>query len=139
MPRLGVLFWHLHYSHISSCSVWVRNSSDCNWDKWVRKLGCWNLSSLGGPLVPWLADAETLYLLGQFNPARIESVIQTLVDFGTLHTASTSTNPTKGIGAARVWLLQQMAELAKPSNGPMVASMPCYNQTAVPPSIPFDI
>jgi hypothetical protein len=32
-----------------------------------------------------------------------------------------------------------MTELVKPSNGRMTALMPCYNQPAVPPSIPFDI
>jgi hypothetical protein len=101
--------------------------------------GTWPPSSVGTPLVPQSTDPETLSLLGQFDPARIGTIIQTLVNFGTRHTASTTTNVTRGIGAARNWLLDQMTELAKPSNGRMTASMPCYNQPAVPPSIPFNI
>jgi len=101
--------------------------------------GTWPPSSVGTPLVPQSTDPETLALLPQLDPARIENTIQTLVNFGTRHTASTTTSPTRGIGAARNWLLSQMTELAKPSNGVMKASMPCYNQTAVPPSIPFPV
>jgi len=41
---------------------------------------------------------------------------------------------TRGIGAARKWLLSEMTELAKPSNGVMNVSMPCYFQAAQPSS-----
>lgn len=94
----------------------------------------WPPSSVGVPLVPQTTDPETLSLLTQLDPARIQSTIQTLVNFGTRHTASDTTSPTRGIGAARKWLLSQMTELAKPSNGAMNVSMPCYLQEAQPGS-----
>ena len=94
--------------------------------------GNWPPSSVGVPLVPQSTDSQTLSLLNQLDPNRIQNTIQTLVNFGTRHTASTTTSPTRGIGAARNWLLQEMTELAKASNGKMNVSMPCYLQPAAP-------
>jgi hypothetical protein len=100
--------------------------------------GNWPPSDVGEPLVPQSADPQTLSLLTQLDPDRIQSTIQTLVNFGTRHTSSTTTNATRGIGAARNWLMQVMTELAKPSNGLMNVSMPCYMQPAAPThGIPF--
>ncbi|KAE8440627.1 hypothetical protein EG329_007011 [Mollisiaceae sp. DMI_Dod_QoI] len=94
--------------------------------------GTWPPSSVGVPLVPQSTDPETLSLLQQMDPSRIQSTIQTLVNFGTRHTASDTTSLTRGIGAARNWLMSEMTELAKPSNGLMKVSMPCYLQPAAP-------
>ena len=91
-------------------------------------------SNVGAPLVPQSTDSDTLSLLSQFDPDRIQSTIQTLVNFYTRHTCSTTTSATRGIGAARQWLLKEMTELAKPSNGLIKVSMPCYNQPAAPKS-----
>jgi hypothetical protein len=91
-------------------------------------------STVGLPLVPQSTDSQTLSLLTQLDPSRIQNYIQTLVNFGTCHTASTTTSPARGIGAARKWLLKEMQELAKPSNGAMKVSMPCYLQPAQPRS-----
>ncbi|KAN0107908.1 Zn-dependent exopeptidase [Hyaloscypha variabilis] len=74
--------------------------------------GTWPPSSVGVPLVPQSTDPETL----------------------ALHTASDTTSTTRGIGAARNWLLSEITELAKPSNGLMNVSMPCYLQEAQPSS-----
>jgi hypothetical protein len=94
--------------------------------------GTWPPASVGQPLVPQSTDPETLSLLQQMDPNRIQTTIQTLVNFGTRHTASDTTSPTRGIGAARTWLMNQMTEFAKPSNGLMNVSMPCYLQPASP-------
>jgi hypothetical protein len=104
--------------------------------------GTWppSTAAVGVPLVPQSADPLTISLLNQLDPDRIQSTIQTLVNFGTRHTASTTTSATRGIGAARQWLLSQMTELAQPSNGMMKASLPCYQQPAVPDEgIPFEV
>ncbi|TAQ83136.1 hypothetical protein B7494_g8539 [Chlorociboria aeruginascens] len=103
--------------------------------------GIWPPSSVGVPLVPQSTDSETLSLLNEMDPARIQSYIQTLVNFGTRHTASTKTSTTtRGIVPARQWLLDEMTTLAEPSNGLMKVSMPCYQQPAVPSSgIPFPV
>jgi hypothetical protein len=94
--------------------------------------GTWPPASVGMPLVPQTTDPEILSLISQIDPARIEHTITTLVNFGTRHTASTTTSPTRGIGAARNWLLKQMQEYAKPANGLIKVSMPCYFQPAEP-------
>jgi hypothetical protein len=85
-------------------------------------------SSLGIPIVPQSPDSQTLQMLSQFDPDRIQSTIQTLVNFHTRHTSSTTNSTTIGIGAARNWLLKEMTELAMPSNGLIKVSMPCYEQ-----------
>jgi len=102
--------------------------------------GNWPPSSVGVPLVPQGADSQTISLLNGFDPARIQYDIETLVNFGTRHTASMTNSTTRGIGAARNWLLKEMQTLAAPSNGTMKASMPCYQQPADPTrGIPFEI
>jgi acetylornithine deacetylase/succinyl-diaminopimelate desuccinylase-like protein len=94
--------------------------------------GNWPPSNVGVPLVPQQTAPEVLSLLKELDPARIESTIQTLVNFGTRNTASTTTSPTRGIGAAREWLLKEMTALAVPSKGLIKVSMPCYDQPADP-------
>jgi hypothetical protein len=102
--------------------------------------GTWPPSTVGDTLVPQQTESWILSLLDQFDPNRIQSTIQTLVNFGTRHTASTTTSATQGIGAARQWLLKEMTALAAPSNGLMKVSMPCYKQPAVPADgIPFAV
>lgn len=51
-------------------------------------------------------------LLNEFDPARIEATIQRLVQFGTRLTASSQTDPVRGIGAATTWVAQQMQAIA---------------------------
>lgn len=100
--------------------------------------GTWPPASVGQQLVPQSTDYETLSLLPKMDPDRIQTTIQTLVNFGTRHTGSDTTSPTRGIGAARTWLLNEMTKLAKPSNGAMNVSMPCYLQPAQPSrGLPF--
>ena len=94
--------------------------------------GTWPPSSVGTPLVPQSTDADTLSMLGEFDPSNIQNTIETLVNFGTRHTCSITTSDTRGIGAARRWLLKEMKALAAPSNGKIVVSMPCYHQAAQP-------
>ncbi|CZR63558.1 related zinc metalloprotease PTRG_04977 [Phialocephala subalpina] len=108
-------------------SILIGSNGFVNWGA-----GAFPQASVGTPLVPQSTDLETLALLQQMDPNRIQSTIQTLVNFGTRHTASDTTSPTRGIGAARNWLLNEMTELAKPSNGAMNVSMPCYQQAASP-------
>lgn len=49
-------------------------------------------------------DNELRQLLGEIDPARIEATITRLVQFGTRHTASSQTDPVRGIGAATAWV-----------------------------------
>ena len=77
-------------------------------------------------------------MLAQIDPSRIQNTIQTLTNFGTRHTLSTQTNATRGIGAARDWILKEMRALAAPSNGSMVITTPSYIQP-VADRIPFPV
>src|SRR5437773_2219266 len=64
-----------------------------------------DLPALGKPNRPQPPDRELRRLLREIDPKRIEATIQRLVAFGTRHTLSSQTDPVRGIGAARDWLL----------------------------------
>ncbi len=51
----------------------------------------------------------------------LQSYIKSLVSFGTRSTLSTQTDPKKGIGAARIWVLSKFNEFAKQSGGRLTA------------------
>ena len=51
----------------------------------------------------------------------LQSYIKSLVTFGTRSTLSTQTDPKKGIGAARLWVLSKFNEFAKQSGGRLTA------------------
>ena len=67
-------------------------------------------------------------MLSEVDPKRIENYISKLVSFGTRHTLSIQNSSTRGIGAARDWLLQEMQTLAAPSNGAMEVYFNSYIQ-----------
>jgi peptidase M28-like protein len=83
-------------------------------------------------------DPGLLALLGQIDPNRIQSTIQTLVGFGTRHTASSQTDPNRGIGAAYAWVFQQMQSYAAASNGNMTVQQQTFLQPAVPGRLAAD-
>jgi len=80
-------------------------------------------------------DAGLLQLLGEIDPARIEATITRLVQFGTRHTASSQTDPVRGIGAATAWVYQQMQAIAATSSGRMTVQKQTFTQP-VAPNIP---
>jgi hypothetical protein len=51
----------------------------------------------------------------------LEAYVRTMVGFGTRNTMSVQDHPTRGIGAARTWVLQKFNTYAKQSNGRMTA------------------
>ena len=59
-------------------------------------------------------DRELTAMLNEIDPVRIQAIIEKLVSFGTRHTQSSQTDPERGIGAARDWLLSQYREFAEP-------------------------
>ena len=73
-------------------------------------------------------DNELRQLLGQIDPARIEATITRLVQFGTRHTASSQTDPVRGIGAATAWVYQQMQAIAATSSGRMTVQKQTFTQ-----------
>jgi hypothetical protein len=77
-------------------------------------------------------DADLRDLLQQVDPSRIEATIQTLVSFGTRHTASSQSDPVRGIGAATNWVFGQMQDIAATSSGNMTVQQQSYVQQPVP-------
>jgi len=73
-------------------------------------------------------DVELRALLRQIDPARIEATIQRLVEFGTRHTASSQTDPVRGIGAATNWVFDTMQGFAAASSGNMTVQKQTFVQ-----------
>lgn len=88
----------------------------------------WPQSDVGQPLQPQAPDAELQAMIAEVDPARIETIVTTLANFGTRHTLSNQTDPIRGIGAARDWIYKEMAALAQTSNGSMTVEIQSYVQ-----------
>ena len=74
------------------------------------------------------ADPALRDLLRQIDPDRIQATITKLVSFGTRHTASSQTDPNRGIGAATQWVTDQMNSFAANSNGRMTVQQQTFVQ-----------
>src|SRR5215472_2559496 len=88
------------------------------------------LASVVAPASAASASAGPANNTGKFDPAlraliqsidadHIQATTEKLISFGTRHTASTQTDPVRGIGAAYTWVFQQMQDIAATSNGNM--------------------
>jgi hypothetical protein len=58
-------------------------------------------------------------IVGQLDGARMKANVEKLVTFGTRSTLSDTTSPTRGIGAARKWIFEEMTKYAAASGGRM--------------------
>ncbi|WP_233577929.1 M20/M25/M40 family metallo-hydrolase [Hanamia caeni] len=66
-------------------------------------------------------DAEIENMVKEVSADSLQSYINSLVSFGTRNTLSTQSSNTKGIGAARNWVLKKFNEFAKNSGGRLSA------------------
>ncbi len=73
-------------------------------------------------------DPSLRDLIKQIDPNRIQATITKLVSFGTRHTASSQTDPNRGIGAATQWVTDQMNSFAANSNGRMTVQQQTFVQ-----------
>src|SRR5215212_9846328 len=62
-------------------------------------------------------------MAAEVNADSLKSYINKLVSFGTRSTLSTTSSPTKGIGAAREWVAAKFREFAKQSGGRMTVQL----------------
>ncbi len=60
-------------------------------------------------------------MVKEVSPDSLRSYIEKMVSFGTRSTLSTTTDPRKGIGAAREWVVSKFREFGKASNGRLQA------------------
>jgi hypothetical protein len=82
----------------------------------------------GSPLASPPASTQLMTLLRAIDPKRIQNTIQTLASFGTRHTASSQTDPNRGIGAATNWVVAQMQAIAATSQGRMTVQQQTFTQ-----------
>jgi len=66
-------------------------------------------------------DPEIDQMVKEISADSLQSYIYKMVSFGTRNTLSTQSNPNRGIGAARNWVLSRFNEFAKQSNGRLTA------------------
>ncbi len=71
-------------------------------------------------------------MLREVDPRRIQSDIHALAGFGTRHTLSSQTDPTRGIGAARDWIFDQLQGYAAASDGRMTVVKQSFVQPPGP-------
>ena len=55
-------------------------------------------------------DPQIEKMVSEVSKDSLQSYIKTLVSFGTRNTLSTQSNPTRGIGAARNWVLSRFMQ-----------------------------
>ena len=75
-------------------------------------------------------DTEILNYVSQVSTDSLKSHINSLVNFGTRHTMSSTTDSKRGIGAARKWVSKKFNDYAKNAAGRMEVFM--QNQTIQP-------
>jgi hypothetical protein len=73
-------------------------------------------------------DPALRAMLREIDPDRIKATILKLVSFGTRHTASSQTDPNRGIGAATNWVFEQMQSFAAASGGRMTVQKQTFTQ-----------
>src|SRR5690349_19201368 len=66
-------------------------------------------------------DPQIEKMVKEVSADSMKSYITKLVSFGTRNTLSSTTDPVRGIGAARQWVLSRFNEFAKASNGRLTA------------------
>ena len=86
------------------------------------------LAATDPALAPQEPDQELRALLRQIDPDRIKATVLRLVQFGTRHTASSQTDPVRGIGAATSWVFGQLQAIAATSSGRMTVQKQTFTQ-----------
>src|ERR1051325_10820738 len=72
------------------------------------------------------------HIVRDIDAANIERTIRKLVSFGTRNTLSSQTDPNRGIGAARDWLLAEFQKISTESGGRLKVELQSFEQPAGP-------
>src|SRR5688572_31406682 len=67
-------------------------------------------------------------ILAEIDAARMPAVVTRLTEFGTRHTLSDTTSPTRGIGAARNWIKSEMEAASQAGGGRLLVSFEEFEQ-----------
>lgn len=76
----------------------------------------------------WGPPRAVRAMLSQISPANLQADDAKLVSFGTRHTASSQTDPVRGVGATVAWITQQLEAIAATSNGQMTVQRQTFVQ-----------
>jgi hypothetical protein len=71
-------------------------------------------------------------MLSQMQSSNIETTVNKLVSFGTRQTLSSTTDPNRGIGAARDYIFNTLQGYAQASGGRMTVEKQTFTQPASP-------
>jgi hypothetical protein len=98
------------------------------------------VAGTGSALTRREPDEDLRAMLRAVDPARLQATVLRLTQFGTRHTASSQTDPVRGIGAATAWVFGQMQAIAATSSGRMTVQQqtfvqPVSNRIPVPTTI----
>jgi hypothetical protein len=77
-------------------------------------------------------DRALREILRQIDRRNLTNTVQTLASFGTRHTLSSQTDPSRGIGAATAWIFDQMQSFAAESGGRMTVERQSFVQQPGP-------
>lgn len=86
----------------------------------ILVLGCLATLSIRAQ-VQVVRDPVIAQMVVEVSADSLREYVNTLVSFGTRNTLSSTTDPVKGIGAAREWVARKFREFARNSNGRMTA------------------
>jgi hypothetical protein len=67
-------------------------------------------------------------MLREVSPSNLRADVETLVGFGTRHTASSQDDPVRGIGAAGTWIKSELDAIAATSGGSMTVGKQSFVQ-----------
>ncbi len=67
-------------------------------------------------------NAQIEKIVNEISAANIEAIMRKLVSFGARHTLSDQDHPTRGIGAARRWIKEEMDRYARESGGRLIVT-----------------
>jgi hypothetical protein len=82
---------------------------------------------------------EVAAAVAEVSPARLQATITRLVAFGTRHTLSDRTSPTRGIGAAERWAAGEFADMSKACGGCLEVQVPKTSFTGPRIPTPTDV
>ncbi len=87
--------------------------------------------------------AEVEAMLAEIDSGQVKRVVDKLVSFGTRHTLSDTSSPSRGIGAARGWIAEEMrrfaADPAARKEDPLTVTLETHRQSADGRRIPHDV
>lgn len=76
----------------------------------------------------WGPPPAVRAMLRQIGPGNLKADDSALAAFGTRHTASSQTDPVRGVGAAANWIFQQLQAIAATSGGAMTVQKQTFVQ-----------